>query len=38
MNIKKDVLAAAEKDHVAYLERIPLDKELLYGFNNRDVY
>jgi len=38
MNIKKDVLAAAEKGYVAYLEKIPLDKELLYGFNNRDEF
>ena len=38
MNIMKDVLAAAEKDYVAYLEKIPTDKEPLYGFNSRDEF
>jgi hypothetical protein len=37
-NIKKDVLAAAEKGYVAYLEMIPAGKEPLYGFNNRDEF
>ena len=37
-NISKDVLAAAEKGYAAYLEKIPADKESLYGFNNREEF
>lgn len=38
MNISKDVLAAAEEGYAAYLEKIPTDRESLYGFNNREEF
>jgi hypothetical protein len=38
MNISKDVLAAAEDGYASYLEKIPADRESLYGFNNREEF
>lgn len=38
MNISKDVLAVAKDGYAAYLEKIPADKELQYGFNNREEF
>ncbi len=38
MDVWKDVVTAAEKEYAAYLEKIPANKELLYGFNNRDEF